>query len=99
MPYPDDEMNEATQLANLVLQKRGYLVMRWVTGHEKSPEVGEIIWSPLRFGNRFDGSVPGPFAVKSETNIEDFQEHVEAAGFPGHAPVVKGARYFRVVAE
>jgi hypothetical protein len=90
-------MNRATELANLAMEARGYLVLQWVPGPEESPEVGDVIRKPVPLGAF--GFVSGPLFVKSETDIADFQAHGLAMGMHGKAPVIEGARYFRVVAE
>jgi hypothetical protein len=85
-------MNEATRLANLAMEKRGYLVIMSI-----DPD--------RRVGDRLDGlacgwlgDIPGPLLVAAETDRADMEAQVSDVPWP-EGEYWAGYRYFRVVAE
>ena len=93
-------MNRATELANLAMERRGYLVICWApcfTPMGAAPAVGSSITEPALSDGE---SVDPPFLVVSETDAADAEAQVQLCGGDwGQVVSWPGARYFPVVAE
>lgn len=91
-------MNEATRLANLTLEKRGYLVVRHLPGPLDPPLPGKIWPHPVPESGGPE-AVSGPFFCLCETDLDDLLGQKMTVGNKGPIKHVPGALYFRLVAE
>ena len=87
-------MNEATRIAQRILDEQGYIVMANVDGID-CPIVGKAFDKHLYTP---EGNVLGPFFVIAEESREAFMRQ-EMKYFPDCGLPPFGSRFFRVVAE
>ena len=90
--------NRSIEYANICMEKRGYVVMRWIEGPNPPPQIGSIIEHAILGRPKYDEYVPGPFYVLSETDWADHQQQAELLGSRSEMPDLF-ERFFRVVAE
>jgi hypothetical protein len=89
-----------TELANLAMEKRGYVVLAHrEEGPLPTPIPGDIIRRPVPGLSGTAGYVSGPFRVLSETDLADSQEQNRQLGIPVREPGWGTWHWFRVVAE
>jgi hypothetical protein len=93
-------MNEATQLANRLMEQFGYIVIKsWLDAPLSVGGILPGLTSTSMRGGELQ-TVDGPLIVASETDEDDYREQYEwTACLPPYSPGSSANRYFRVVTE
>jgi hypothetical protein len=95
-------MNEATRIAQQILDEQGYVVFAFHHGPDSMPAVGDIVNKPIQ-GGRATGVVPGPFRIIGTAMKAEFIAQASQYSPYGDEFAKKSAEtalaFFKAVAE
>lgn len=89
-------MNDATNLANRILQDGGHLIIAFAEGPKPVPEVGSTAPGPI-------AGVPGPFFILARATAEEYIEQTRRYNPRGVSQARRDAAraiaFFKLTAE